>query len=103
MNPNHNIASTRTAINTAWVLSLVGLICQWQDWKVDLTDPATIALVTGALAAFHRVTTVLAEHVPIIGLIVFGVNKSPGYAAPPPAVPIVAEPAPQLPPPPKEG
>ena len=89
-----NTATIRTTVNSAWVSAVAVLLTNLFGWEIDLNDPVVILVLPAVGVVVYRISVVLSEKIPWIGYILYGVNRSPGYAGPPPDVPVVAEPPP---------
>ena len=90
-----NTAAIRTAWSAAVIFALAYVVSKLTGHEVDTSDPTIIIWAGAIMGVLHRLFSVLAENVPWIGYVLFGINRSPGYTNPPPAVPVVAAPPPQ--------
>lgn len=89
------IAWTRTSVQAFVTAALVWVAANLFDQSVDVSDPVFILVAGAAAAVIYRASLWLADKVPVLGYVLFGVNKAPGYVDSPPAAdnPIVqAEP-----------
>lgn len=86
-----NVATTRTTWNTVIVLYLITLINyvldRFTSFDYELTlDNAIVPLVIAALMGFgYRLSHVLSQRLSWWGVVLFLINKNPGYADPPPS------------------
>lgn len=85
-----NTATIRTTVNMIVILAIAYVASKITGRQIDTSDP-TIILIGGVVVGiFYRLSTVISEKVPYAGYVLFGVNRSPEYTTPPPAVPALA-------------
>lgn len=88
---DHNTATVRTT----WSLALTSLLAYLAHVvfgvEIETSDPLIILIVPAVAGIVHRLSLVLSEKVPYFGYVLFGINRSPEYTTPPPAVPALAD------------
>jgi hypothetical protein len=89
---NTNIATIRTAFTAFWTSFAIS-IAAWAGWDIEVGTWQYILAVTVGGGIVWRISELLAQ-VPILGYILFGVNKAPGYDQPTPPNPVIEAPAP---------
>jgi hypothetical protein len=87
--------TTTATVRTTWSLG-VAVLLAWLAGRVlgvevSTDDPWIILIAPAVYAVFYRLSVVISEHVPYVGYVLFGVNRSPSYTEPPPAVPALAD------------
>lgn len=85
-----NTATIRTTVNATAILAVAYVVSKVSGNSVDTSDPQTIAIGGAVFGIFYRASTIISEKVPYAGYVLFGVNRSPEYTTPPPAVPALA-------------
>lgn len=88
---NHNTATIRTLVNTAVAMVVVLIASRVLGREVSINEGWVLLVVPVVVGVVHRLSMVVSEHVPWIGYVLFGVNRSPAYTDPPPAVPALAD------------
>lgn len=88
---NHNTATIRTGVNTVVAMVVVLIASKVVGRDVSIDDPWVLLVVPIVVTVVHRLSVVISENVPWIGYVLFGVNRSPAYTDPPPAVPALAD------------
>lgn len=78
------IATTRVGINGTIGMVVAYLLSTIFGVTIDMSDPVIILIIGGGLTIFYRISVELAQWQPVIGRILFGINKSPSYPPPPP-------------------
>jgi hypothetical protein len=78
-NPDLNIATTRTTVNTGALAFVVYLVQRFTDVEVDVTDPVVLAVAPFAVGLFYRVSRFLAAKYPSLVRVLFGYGETPIY------------------------
>ena len=88
---DHNTATIRTLVNTAVAMLVTLIASRLLDREVSLDEGWVLLVVPIVVGVVHRLSTVISENVPWVGYVLFGINRSPAYTEPPPALPALAD------------
>lgn len=89
---NEGIATTRTAWFTTVVLYGITLYNSFVPDELDLDDKLATPIIVGAIMAFaYRLSTYLSSKYSWWGVVLFLINRAPGYKPPPPDDPVAEE------------
>lgn len=80
-----NVGTLRTGWNTSIVLVVAGVLSRYTKVELDVEDPMTVAVLSGAVVVFYRLSRVVADRWTWIGYVLFGSQRAPAYPAVPPA------------------
>ena len=93
-NPPSTTDGHTASVRTGWVVGVVAalawLASYFFDQTIETDNPWIILIAPVVVGVLHRTFLVLSEAIPYFGYIVFGINRSPRYSEPPPAVPALA-------------
>jgi hypothetical protein len=86
-----NTATIRTTVNAVVIFAVAYVASKVSGSELDTSDPVIIVVGGGVFGILYRLSTVISEKVPYAGYVLFGVNRSPAYTEPPPALPALAD------------
>jgi hypothetical protein len=88
---DHNTATIRTFVNNIVAMVVVLVASHLLDREVSINEGWVLLVVPAVVTIVHRFSLVISEKVPWVGYVLFGVNRSPAYTEPPPALPALAD------------
>lgn len=88
---NHNTATIRTTVNAIVIFAVAWGASKITGRELDTSNPVIIVVGGVVFGILYRLSTVISEKIPYAGYVLFGVNRSPAYTDPPPAVPALAD------------
>lgn len=86
-----NTATIRTTVNAVVIFAVAYVASKVTGREFATNDPWIILIGGVIFGVLYRLSTVISEKVPYAGYVLFGVNRSPAYTDPPPALPALAD------------
>ena len=81
---DNNVATTRTTWNTLVILYAIGLLTKYTSLDLDMANLLVPAIIAAIVGFSYRLSIVMSQKFSWWGILLFLINKSPGYTAPPP-------------------